>query len=147
MKKSIFVLLLAGCLSLAGNAQYYVPGSFLNGTNATISNTHSPSVNAEALGRYLEVPVSPYTGIADINVPLYEIQTKGLKLPISLSYHSNGVKVEETASWVGLGWSLNAGGVVSRVVNDLPDEWTHNTSCPSTVPVSSTIITQGGVSL
>ncbi|MCB9275770.1 MAG: caspase family protein [Lewinellaceae bacterium] len=40
----------------------------------------------------------------------------------NLSYHASGVKVGEPASWVGLGWSLNAGGRVMRTVMGKPDE-------------------------
>jgi hypothetical protein len=43
-------------------------------------------------------------------------------LPISLSYHSGGMKVEEVASSVGLGWSLTAGGVITRSMHGGPDE-------------------------
>ena len=38
------------------------------------------------------------------------IPKETVHLPVSLSYHSQGVKVSETASWVGLGFTLNAGG-------------------------------------
>jgi len=95
------------------------------GTPMTMPDIASPVVvspNAAALGKYGEVPVSYYTGIPNISVPLYEIKTGALDLPISLSYHAGGVRVEEMASWVGLGWSLNAGGVISRQLRGLPDE-------------------------
>ena len=66
--------------------------------------------------------MSTYTGIPNISVPIYNIKYRDLTLPISLSYHAGGIKIEEEASWVGLGWSLNAGGVISRTIrgkNDL----------------------------
>lgn len=80
------------------------------------------SPNAASLGKYGEVPVGYYTGIPNISVPIYDINTGFLTLPINLSYHAGGIKVEEMASWVGLGWSLNAGGVISRQLRGLPDE-------------------------
>lgn len=43
-------------------------------------------------------------------------------MPVSLNYHSGGIKVEEIASSTGLGWSLNAGGIVSRSVRGMEDE-------------------------
>jgi hypothetical protein len=79
------------------------------------------SPNAAALGKFGEIPVSHYTGIPSIVVPLHTIETKQLKLDISLSYHAGGIRVEEEASWVGLGWALNAGGVITRSVRGLDD--------------------------
>lgn len=81
-----------------------------------------PSPNAQALARYASVPVNHYTGVPAINIPLYTLPGKELSVPISLSYHAGGNKVQDVASWVGLGWSLNAGGVITRVVRGLPDE-------------------------
>ena len=91
-------------------------------TPATIRNYVPPSPNAAGLGKYAEIPVSYSTGIPQISIPFYTIETGNISLPISLSYHSSGVKVEEEASWVGLGWSLNAGGVITRVVKGIPDD-------------------------
>ncbi len=81
-----------------------------------------PSPTVASLGKYGEVPVSLYTGIPNISIPLYEIKDGNLDLPITLSYHAGGIKVEEVASPVGLSWSLNAGGVLGRNVRGLPDE-------------------------
>lgn len=83
-----------------------------------------PSPNASSLGKYGDIPVGYYTGIPKVEIPIYTISTKYLSLPISLSYHAGGIRVEETASSVGLGWSLNAGGVVSRSLMGLNDERT-----------------------
>ncbi|PZQ98449.1 MAG: hypothetical protein DI539_29375, partial [Flavobacterium psychrophilum] len=67
-------------------------------------------------------PVSLYTGTPEITVPIYEIKSNKLSLPISISYHASGNKVEDIASNVGLGWTLNAGGVITRTVYGLPDD-------------------------
>lgn len=81
-----------------------------------------PAPNAASLGKYGDIPVSYNKGIPNINIPIYTIQEGPLNLPISLNYHAGGIRVAETASWVGLGWSLNAGGVITRTVLGLPDE-------------------------
>jgi hypothetical protein len=79
--------------------------------------------NAAALGKYGDIPVSMHTGIPNVNVPLHTINgTGGLSAPISLSYHASGIKVVETASWAGLGWTLNAGGAITRTVRGGLDE-------------------------
>ena len=81
----------------------------------------TPSPEAAALEKYARTPVSGYTGIPSIGVELYKIQERDLTLPISLSYHAGGFRVAEEASWVGLGWTLSAGGTISRTIRDLDD--------------------------
>ena len=73
-----------------------------------------PSPTAAELGKYGDIPVSLYTGVPKIEVPVYTVETPKLSLPISLSYHASGIRVGQEASVVGLGWSLNAGGVITE---------------------------------
>ncbi|MDW3197443.1 MAG: RHS repeat domain-containing protein [Cytophagales bacterium] len=82
-----------------------------------------PSPTVAALNQYVDVPVSHYTGVPEIGVPIFTIPMQQFSVPISLSYHASGLKVADHASWVGAGWSLNAGGSVSRVIRGLPDEY------------------------
>lgn len=84
-------------------------------------NVVPPSPTAASLGKYGAIPVSTYTGIPNISVPVYTIQSGSLTLPISLSYHASGIRVSEEASWVGLGWSLFSGGTVTRSIRGLDD--------------------------
>ncbi len=81
-----------------------------------------PSPEASALARYVEIPVNLYTGVPEINLELTELKGNNLSLPVSIKYHASGIKVKDISSSVGLGWSLNAGGVITRVVRGLPDE-------------------------
>ena len=86
-------------------------------------NVQSPNVSG--LGLYGEVPVSHFTGLPTIEIPLYNLGGSTAALPISLSYHASGFRADMHPGWVGAGWSLNAGGVISRSVNDMPDDY-HN---------------------
>lgn len=79
------------------------------------------SPQAASLARYGEYPVSHATGIPDITIPIYEIKLGDFTLPISISYHASGIKVDDVASTVGLGWTLNAGGAVTRQICGAPD--------------------------
>ena len=88
----------------------------------TFNTVIPPSPDASSLGKYGSIPVNYSTGIPGISVPIYTVQAHGVNVPISIDYHAGGIKVEEMASWVGLGWSLNAGGVITRSVAGLPDE-------------------------
>ncbi|PRD46263.1 hypothetical protein [Sphingobacterium haloxyli] len=80
------------------------------------------SPNSASLGKFADIPVNKHTGVPVINIPLYTIESGALHLPISLSYHAGGIKVTESASWVGTGWALNAGGMITRTVRGIPDE-------------------------
>jgi hypothetical protein len=91
-------------------------------TNTYLNNYVQPAPNAGSLGKYVDYPVSYYTGVPEIKIPLYDLNDGAAHLPISLSYHSSGLKVSELASWVGLGWALNAGGMIMRTVRGAPDE-------------------------
>jgi hypothetical protein len=87
-----------------------------------LKNVIPPSPNAASLGKYADWPVNLYTGVPNIDIPIYELKGRSLSVPISLSYHASGIKVGENASCVGLGWSLQAGGVVTRSVRGLADD-------------------------
>jgi hypothetical protein len=65
--------------------------------------------------------VNLQTGDFTYNIPLIEIPGPEGNYPLSLSYHA-GIQVNEDASWVGLGWTLNP-GAINRSVNGYPDDW------------------------
>ncbi|MEM9917258.1 MAG: DUF6443 domain-containing protein [Bacteroidota bacterium] len=81
-----------------------------------------PSPSASALVKYVDFPVSYSSGTPQISIPIHTITGRGLSLPISLSYHAGGVRVDDVSSVVGLGWSLQAGGAVTRTVVGKADE-------------------------
>ncbi|WP_346320281.1 hypothetical protein [Chitinophaga sp. YIM B06452] len=74
----------------------------------------------------MEKPTGSFTGIPPIDIPLHTVTRQGQTIPIALSYNAGGIKVEEIASSVGLGWNLMAGGTITRIKNGLPDETTTN---------------------
>lgn len=80
-----------------------------------------PSPTASSLGAYGDLAVSYYSGTPDISISLYDIKTPSHSLPIRMQYNASGIRVSEDASWVGLGWSLTAGGVITRTVRGFDD--------------------------
>ncbi len=74
--------------------------------------------------------VDPNTGNFTYSIPLLDVPGPEGGYPVALSYHS-GISHEQEATWVGLGWSLNA-GAINRVVRGIPDDYlnavvvTHN---------------------
>jgi hypothetical protein len=85
-----------------------------------------PTPEAAALFKYMDYPVDYSTGLPQISIPLYEIRSGSLSLPISISYHASGRKVSDETGAVGLGWTLQAGGMISRTIYGKPDDerWT-----------------------
>jgi hypothetical protein len=61
--------------------------------------------------------VDLFTGDLKYNIPILEVGG----YPINLSYQS-GTGIEDEASWVGAGWTLNP-GTVNRNLRGLPDEF------------------------
>lgn len=82
--------------------------------------------------------VNLQTGAAQINIPLFSYSDNyGLNCGATLNYiNGNGLKVNESASNVGTGWTLVCGGSIERVQNGEPDDqqrpadmiWTHENS-------------------
>ncbi len=78
---------------------------------------------ASVFEKFINFPPVSGTGIPEISIPLYTLKYKGFSLPVSLSYHAGGIKVNDVATPVGLNWVLNAGGFVSRDIIGLADEY------------------------
>jgi YD repeat-containing protein len=85
-------------------------------------NAIPPSPTPAALGKFADTPVSYYTGTTSIGIPIWDLRAFDLSIPVSLNYHSGGIRVDEVASWIGLGWSLDAGGAITRTVRGIPDD-------------------------
>ena len=71
---------------------------------------------AAALAKMVNYPINHNTGIPNISIPLYEIKTGGMVLPIELVYHSSGFKINELAGRAGLGWSLSCDLQITRTI-------------------------------
>jgi YD repeat-containing protein len=80
----------------------------------------APEVSS--LLKFSETPVSYHTGVPNISIPIASISGRELSASVSLSYHAGGHRVTEESSWVGLGWSLSAGGQISRTVKGKVDD-------------------------
>ncbi|HEY8399696.1 MAG TPA: DUF5977 domain-containing protein [Cytophagaceae bacterium] len=84
---------------------------------------HPKAATPEAYSfhKYGDIPVGKFTGIPSIEVPITTIKLGEFQLPVALTYHSGGIKVDEIPSVVGIGWTLQCGGVITQIVNGLND--------------------------
>jgi len=87
-----------------------------------IPNYTPPSPEASAMTKYADLQANEFNGMVSHTIPLYTYKAGQLELPISISYNGAGVRVDDIPTWVGINWTLNAGGVITRTVKDLPDE-------------------------
>jgi YD repeat-containing protein len=108
----IKLLIIIGLVSFLGYSQddYQLP------------NFTPPSPEAAAMTKYADLEANEFRGMVSHTIPLYSYIAGNLELPLSVSYIGSGVRVDDVPTWVGMNWTLSAGGVITRVVKDLPDE-------------------------
>jgi YD repeat-containing protein len=77
---------------------------------------------AASYARYGNTEQVLSTGNIPISIPIWKIIDRDLSLDISLNTTTGSIKVNDIPGWVGSGWNLNTGGVVTRKINHLPDD-------------------------
>ncbi len=66
--------------------------------------------------------VDMYNGKLNTTINLHQFKGREFDLPMSITYSASGIKVDQVATSVGLGWNLNVGGRVDRVTRLAPDD-------------------------
>lgn len=93
------------------------------GTQSPVNVDVTPkSPIAASLGSYGDIPVNYVSGRSSYSIPIFDFSIAEIKESLVLAYDYSGLIVDETPSWTGLGWTLKAGGVISRSVRGLKDE-------------------------
>lgn len=99
---------------------FWLTASCLAQAPTNVDPTKSPiNVNlprtpeSAAFERYGNIPVNELTGTPNIAIPIYTLKSRFMEVPISLAYDASGVKVNQEASWVGLGFNLSIGGRIT----------------------------------
>jgi len=134
-RKLIFYFLLTHLFVLKTIAQT----NMANGNSGAVSGLNG---SANAPGNNIYSP-DLFTGTVNVNIPIYNYSVDGLDLGISLTYNTLGIKVDQTASDIGLGWTLNTGGIITREVHGLEDELTESeidTLVPGTTSTYKTAV-------
>jgi len=80
------------------------------------------SPNAWSSQKFGDYQVNLATGVSNIPITLFTIQNGSLSIPITLSCHTGGFKMNEQSSWVGWGWTLDFGPSLNRTVQGLKDD-------------------------
>lgn len=95
---------------------------FLFVTNFLISQPSTPTVSGLGYAKFVDFPISPFTGTFSYSVPIATVTAGSLSVPVSIDYHSGGNRVGDPASNVGLGWNLNYGGYITRTIKGVRDD-------------------------
>jgi len=77
---------------------------------------------ASTLIKYIDYPVSYDRGLVEISIPLFEINSAEISIPITLSYHHAGLKPQERSSWIGQGWSIRGLFSITKSINGYEDD-------------------------
>jgi hypothetical protein len=101
-----------------------VGGGLLKGVEAqSVLRNYRPSPQAASLVEASGVQTDLSTGTVRFSKTLYVVETAGgIKLPITLKHNGQAVKPNRIPGRVGVGWTLSAGGVITRSVKGRPDD-------------------------
>jgi hypothetical protein len=98
-------------------------------TTFSAQNASLPEPTTGSLSNYVNTAISPATGVPNIGIPIYQLESSNKEFPvnISLSYHVYNAKSNVPASEVGQGWSMFTSGVITRQeISDIDEtkDWT-----------------------
>jgi len=122
--RHLILILLATQILASANGQD-LPGAM------KLPDFIQPSPEASSILKASNLSINYATGSPNISIPIGSIAVNGIKLPISVSYNSTGIKVDEYSSILGAGWNCSTGGVISRTILGRPDESRDGTSYPT----------------
>ncbi|MDE6611405.1 MAG: hypothetical protein K2K22_02480, partial [Muribaculaceae bacterium] len=116
-QSTLFILLL---MSLQSVANEYI--------TAVKSDIIPPPPQAATVIEQQMPKPSLLTGAVNFSLPLYTIGLDDFKIPISIQYHTNGIKVYDDPGILGYGWNLMPALRVTRTIMGRPDELHENVS-------------------
>jgi hypothetical protein len=95
------------------------------GQSAPPEPDEKPSIQgpeASSFGKFGTIPVSLFNGSVQVSVPIVELTSGDVSTPVVLSYDASGCRPATHPGWVGLNWTMLAGGIINRQANGRNDE-------------------------
>ncbi|MGV1013276.1 MAG: hypothetical protein ACOYBS_12600 [Flavobacterium sp.] len=116
MKKIIKLILMFGfsIYSFGQNTQ--------ESTRVDLPNFTPPSPESFKMTKYGDTSIDEFNGKVKLNIPIYNYTAGKINLPISLNYYGAGVRINDLPTQVGINWTLDVGGLITREIRGLPDE-------------------------
>ena len=125
MKTKIFILIALLANTVCSLAQESAQSDDTKKYAQPVEHPSVYSPQVEAMMRYDNSSVNLNTGTVSLTVPLVEFDDPDFDLNVSITYSSDGFKPLQPDNFVGMGWRLNCGGVITREVHGIPDEFTN----------------------
>ncbi len=144
LSRQLFVLILFIPAATVCKAQH--PAEKLQGTSKAHSQqSMSNSGQSTDVNKLIQIDQS---GDANISIPLINIQSRKLSLPITANY-SPGIKVDQKSSEIGLGWNISFGSIVRDYGAFEPDyaDTSVETKMQNTVSGTSNDLSVNGVTI
>lgn len=82
-----------------------------------------PTADIQKVMTAINAGVNLFNGLPDIGLSIMNFDARDIEIPIGINNTGTGVKVNEYSSDLGISWSLDAGGVITRSMKGLPDEY------------------------
>ena len=95
----------------------------IEGLGQGASGSMMPSPSATSTINNIQSGVNLYNGSSSFGLPLDNISSKDVSVPISVNGTPGGLKVDDQEGLLGSNMDISAGGKITRVVNGLPDEF------------------------
>jgi len=127
-KISFLIILLSLCFINSQAQDTYSSSSLNKALNLSSYDGSIISPQVALMQQYVNYPVNLSNGLADISIPVYDVKSKNLSMPLVLRFHASGLRADEREGSLGLRWALDAGGYVSRKVKGYPDDNIYNFS-------------------
>ncbi|PXZ42711.1 MULTISPECIES: hypothetical protein [Sanguibacteroides] len=98
------------------NKLFFILIIFLGIPGISPAQNFEPGEQAQGYLNMKNVSVDYATGTFHYSIPLYTLRSGDFLLPVSLDYNAKGVKIDDKPGQTGYNWTLNTGGIVTRVV-------------------------------
>ncbi|MCT3728706.1 hypothetical protein HZQ82_16640 [Elizabethkingia anophelis] len=92
------------------------------------SNKLTPSIvpttpESFAFNKISNTDIDFISGKDNISIPIYTIKNKDIEIPLTLNYSTGGIRLNEIASNVGLGWTLNTKNKITKNTKGKDDDF------------------------
>lgn len=89
-----------------------------------------PTPEVSSLLDFKEYPVDYFRGLPQISYPIFTLKTGAIQVPITLTYHSGGIRVAQKCGNAGTGWDVTCGAVIGHTVYGAPDDTSNSSDSP-----------------